>query len=127
MAHRKGAFWVFFTGWFAWGDSFEPEVYEREWTLHLPHVGDHWHYIDLMHRNVDYSTNDVIVNGHTVGHLDKDDGKWKYQSIVIRDGILVEGQNNTFKIISRNASGGQTGNIDDFEVRNMILHFNYDE
>jgi|GEM_PF-3085262 len=71
--------------------------------------------------DVDTSTNRVVINGHAQRTLPVQSAEsWEGKSMVFESGLFLQG-NNTIEIYSRDSGGGSTGNLDDFQIRNISL------
>lgn len=71
--------------------------------------------------DVDYGTQPVLVNGGRIGNVPTATAEtWSPKVLRIPTSALQPGL-NTVKIFPRNSSGGTTGNLDDFQIRNVSL------
>jgi hypothetical protein len=105
------------------GDDFQPETYELEVEFEIPDYKPNNHaYIQMMTYGVSYSRNYIFVNGNKIYPLIPHGDKWGFDAFLIHYKFLKTGKNK-FKIISRNSTGGITGNIDDFVVRDPIIFY----
>lgn len=85
-----------------------------------------WAYITLQAKGVDYSRNKVMLNGHFVGYLDPTPGNtWVQQTLILEVyGTQLFGDgSNELVVETRSASGGTTGNLDDFSFKHVIFHY----
>jgi hypothetical protein len=108
----------------AFGDDFEPERYEYEIEFDLGSqvIEGCQAHLSMMTKGVDFNYNKVYLNNHEVGRLSGSEGetKWRPEAFRVDVNIVQKGK-NTLKITARNATGGTSGNIDDFSVRNPLL------
>ena len=72
--------------------------------------------------DVDNSSNAILINGGAVGTVPTQTAEsWAGKSLRFAAGALQPGL-NTLVLSARNGSGGTTGSLDDFQVRNVWLH-----
>lgn len=73
--------------------------------------------------NVDNSGNAILVNGGKVGNFPmQTSSSWLPKTMRFAAGALQPGE-NTLTLTARNSSGGVSGALDDFQVRNIFLRF----
>ncbi len=78
-------------------------------------------YLQMMTHHVQFEFNDVYVNGERVASLTPSGQKgWWFESIVIPN--LRQGTNELL-VITRNNTGGQSGNLDMFRLRDAVLFY----
>lgn len=71
--------------------------------------------------DVDYSANAILLNGAKIGTVPTQSAEsWGTRSLRFAAGALQPGL-NTLVLSSRDSSGGTTGGLDDFQVRNIWL------
>ncbi|MCY1021782.1 hypothetical protein [Pyxidicoccus sp. MSG2] len=71
--------------------------------------------------DVDNSTNRVVINGAGPRSLPTQGAEsWQSRSMVFESGLFLPGL-NTIEIYSRDSAGGGTGNLDDYQIRNISL------
>ena len=71
--------------------------------------------------DVDNSGNAILLNGAAVGTVPtQTEESWAVKSLRFAAGALQPGR-NTLVFSARNSSGGSTGSLDDFQVRNVWL------
>ena len=126
MSDTIGTFWIV-TGQndvYTFGDSPKPRSRTFTFTLTQENFNS-WGYITLMVRNVDFQHNRVTLNGHFIGNLDPTGNTWTQQTLIVEvydTQKFGDGPPNHLVIESNNSSGGETGNLDDFEVKHIIFH-----
>lgn len=82
-----------------------------------------WSFLQFETRGVGYSHNTVYINDEKVGELYPYGGKdWRGSSMCVMETAVTNGI-NTFKVEARNKTGGITGNLDDFRIRNVVLMY----
>lgn len=82
-----------------------------------------WSFLQFETKGVDFSHNKVYINDNEVGELFPYGGSdWRGSSICVMETAVISGM-NTFKVTARNSSGGTTGNLDDFSIRNVVLMY----
>lgn len=83
-------------------------------------------YINPANENCDNDAsdgNDAQSIGNIRRHEDPSSKNEVFTSVKTFSSSLLTSGTNTLLICARNSSGGDSGNIDDFEVRNIMLHY----
>jgi hypothetical protein len=79
----------------------------------------------LRTRDVDFSHNVITINGVQINnlllpHSNENDGEFFSESGIVPANTLTA-TNNTLRISARNVDGDLSGNLDDFDVDNVVL------
>jgi hypothetical protein len=118
---QKAGFCILWLGPKKVGDDFTPEEYEYSVSFNIPdYATGKAAYLQMKTHGVNFSHNNIYINGQKVWRLEPHGRDWGFDCIIIHAQFLKKGQ-NTFKITSRNSSGGTSGNIDDYQVRDPII------
>lgn len=128
MSDTVGTFWIV-TGQndeFTFGSNPRPASRTFSFTLTEENYNS-WGYITLMAKGVSFDHNRVLLNGHFVGHLNPTSGGyWSQQTFIIEvydEQLFGDGPPNNLVIESKNSTGGDDGNLDDFEIKHVIFHY----
>jgi hypothetical protein len=105
----------------AWEDPSPERTFELTFTLPTFAEGPQAELVlDVF--DVDNTGNAIIVNGAKVGTLPTQGAEsWAATNVRFAAGALQPGL-NTLMFSARNSSGGTTGSLDDFQIRNVELH-----
>jgi hypothetical protein len=118
---QKAGFCILWLGPKKVGDDFTAGKAELSITFNIPdYATGKAAYLQMKTNDVNFGYNNIYINNHKVWRLEPHGRKWGFDCMIVLAQFLKKGQ-NTFKIISRNDSGGISGNIDDYEVRDPIL------
>ncbi len=127
MSDKVATFWIVTkqNEVFDLGDAPKPRTKKLTFQLTEENYNS-WAYITLQAKNVDYSKNRVLLNGHFVGYLDPTPNTlWSQQTFIVEVyGTQLFGDgSNELVIESNNATGGSSGNLDDFSFKHVIFHY----
>ncbi|MFA8437064.1 MAG: hypothetical protein ACEPOZ_21365 [Marinifilaceae bacterium] len=127
MSDTVATFWIITqqNEIFELGDSPKPNKKQISFTLTQEGYNS-WGYITLYAKNVDFKKNRVLLNDHFIGYLDPTPGtNWVQQTLIVEvyNRQLFGKGSNKIVIESKNYDGEETGNLDDFSIKNLIFHY----